>query len=301
MNSRMDRYNETNEEIVVEKTMTRSIKNKDLYNSVYSDEFSRARTNNNIRVIDSNNKDIDINKIKKYIDSLNANNEVKKKRIFQLNEENTEQKNNEEEIRDYDINSVIEKARQNRGVNYQEERYKKLHNTQFDILSELNINKEIIEDNEIEFNTNERTLIDLINTVTIHKDDMGLLDELTGGDENTEIIEPMKQTLLQTNEFKEDLKQEIIKEMEEKKQQEEIMKTKELVSIKESQIKDNIDKSFYTNSMTFSKEDFEGFEELEKSVKKNNVLAIISLVLLFVAVIVTLFVISNYVFNLGLF
>jgi len=301
MNSRMDRYNETNEEIVVEKTMTRSIKNKDLYNSVYSDEFSRARTNNNIRVIDSNNKDIDINKIKKYIDSLNANNEVKKKRVFQLNEENTEQKNNEEEIRDYDINSVIEKARQNRGVNYQEERYKKLHNTQFDILSELNINKEIIEDNEIEFNTNERTLIDLINTVTIHKDDMGLLDELTGGDENTEIIEPMKQTLLQTNEFKEDLKQEIIKEMEEKKQQEEIMKTKELVSIKEAQIKDNIDKSFYTNSMTFSKEDFEGFEELEKSVKKNNVLAIISLVLLFVAVIVTLFVISNYVFNLGLF
>ena len=282
MNSRMDRYNETNEEIVVEKTMTRSIKNKDLYNSVYSDEFSRARTNNNIRVIDSNNKDIDINKIKKYIDSLNANNEVKKKRVFQLN-------------------SVIEKARQNRGVNYQEERYKKLHNTQFDILSELNINKEIIEDNEIEFNTNERTLIDLINTVTIHKDDMGLLDELTGGDENTEIIEPMKQTLLQTNEFKEDLKQEIIKEMEEKKQQEEIMKTKELVSIKEAQIKDNIDKSFYTNSMTFSKEDFEGFEELEKSVKKNNVLAIISLVLLFVAVIVTLFVISNYVFNLGLF
>ena len=45
-------------------------------------------------------------------------------------------------------------------------------------------------------------------------------------------------------------------------------KTEELVNLKEKM--SDLDKSFYTNSMTFSKDDFEGFDELEKSVKKSS-------------------------------
>ena len=53
--------------------------------------------------------------------------------------------------------------------------------------------------------------------------------------------------------------------------------------------------------MSFSKEDFEGFEELEKSVKKNNTLTTIGIIMLCIVVLGTLVVIANYVFNLGLF
>ena len=63
----------------------------------------------------------------------------------------------------------------------------------------------------------------------------------------------------------------------------------------------DLDNSFFTSSMSFSKEDFEGFEELEKSVKKNNALTKVMLGLLVLFIIITLVVITNYVFNLGLF
>ena len=53
--------------------------------------------------------------------------------------------------------------------------------------------------------------------------------------------------------------------------------------------------------MKFSKEDFEGFDELEKSVKKNSALTVILLILLVFFIIGTLIVIANYIFNLGLF
>ena len=50
-----------------------------------------------------------------------------------------------------------------------------------------------------------------------------------------------------------------------------------------------------------SKEDFEGFEELEKSVKKSGRFATIGIVLLCLARLATLVVIANYIFELGLF
>ena len=58
-----------------------------------------------------------------------------------------------------------------------------------------------------------------------------------------------------------------------------------------------IDKSFYTNSMTFSKADFEGFEDLEKSTKKSGIftkIAIVFIVLMFIATIV---LILNFVLD----
>ena len=62
-----------------------------------------------------------------------------------------------------------------------------------------------------------------------------------------------------------------------------------------------IDKSFFTNSFAFSKEDFEGFEDLEKSVKKNNTLTKIMMSLLVIFIIISVVIIVNYVFKLGLF
>ena len=294
MNSRMERYNETLDEI----SETRTSKNKELYDTISNGEFSRVKTNSNFKVIETNGNNIDMEKIKKYIANLNQKPVAKRENLFtEIHEEKV--KEEKVEPRDYDINSVLEKARQGREINYERDRYKKLHNTQYDILNQLKMyEKKDYEESELEeFNTDERTLIDLINTVTIHKDDMGLLDELKSKDEeNTEVVPPMKPDI-----DKEDLKKEIIKEIEENEKNKELEKTQELKNLKEKESVSDIDKSFYTNSMTFSKEDFEGFEELEKSVKKNNVLVVVSLIVLIISILGTMVVIANYVFNLGLF
>ena len=294
MNSRMERYNETLDEI----SETRTSKNKKLYDTISNGEFSRVKTNSNFKVIETNGNNIDMEKIKKYIANLNQKPVAKRENLFtEIHEEKV--KEEKVEPRDYDINSVLEKARQGREINYERDRYKKLHNTQYDILNQLKMyEKKDYEESELEeFNTDERTLIDLINTVTIHKDDMGLLDELKSKDEeNTEVVPPMKPDI-----DKEDLKKEIKKEIEEKEKNKELEKTQELKNLKEKESVSDIDKSFYTNSMTFSKEDFEGFEELEKSVKKNNVLVVVSLIVLIISILGTMVVIANYVFNLGLF
>ena len=293
MNSRMERYNEVDNET----SETRINKNKNLYDTISSGEFSRVKTNSNFKVIDTGGNNIDMEKIKKYVASMNQKTVTKRENLFTDIRENeiTEKKF---EQRDYDINSVLEKARAGREVNYERDRYKKLHNTQYDILNQLKMyeKNEYSEEEMDEFNTDERTLIDLINTVTIHKDDMGLLDELKGDAEETEVVPAMK-----SEEIKEDLKREIIKEIEEKEKEKEIERTQELASLKEKEPVSGIDKSFYTNSMSFSKEDFEGFEELEKTVKKNSVLVIISLIILVISILGTMVVIANYVFNLGLF
>ena len=294
MNSRMERYNEDDSVI----SETRTSKNKNLYDTISNGDFSRVQTNSNFKIIETGGNNIDMEKIKKYITSMNQKSAPKRENLFtEIHEE--EVKEEKVEPRDYDINSVLEKARQGREINYERDRYKKLHNTQYDILSQLKMyeKKEYEEEELEEFNTDERTLIDLINTVTIHKDDVGLLDELKGdATDEAELVPPMK-----PDKVKEDLKREIIKEIEEDQKNKELEKTQELKNLKDKEVVNGIDKSFYTNSMTFSKEDFEGFEELEKSVKKNNVLVIISLIVLVISILGTLLVIANYVFNLGLF
>ena len=50
--------------------------------------------------------------------------------------------------------------------------------------------------------------------------------------------------------------------------------------------------------MAFSKDDFEGFEELEKTVKKNNNMVKTSIVLLSLLAVATVIVILKYVLNL---
>ena len=290
MNSRMDRYNN---EITETRSTSRVNKNTSLYDDIKRSELSRVSANSNIKVIEGNHKTIDLNKIRKYIAE---NNKVQTERrntlVLPVKEEIYEEKKEEKKV--YDINSVLEKARQSRELDYENERYKKLRLEEDDILKRIKSYeesklKEEEEKEELELNTGERTLIDLINTVTVHKGDINLLEELTGKD-GEEVTAPIKE---------EQQKNDILKEIEIKKIETEKEKTQELVNLKQK-IND-IDKSFYTNSMSFSKEDFEGFEELEKSVKKNNVLTTIGIIMLCIVVLGTLVVIANYVFNLGLF
>lgn len=285
MSSRMDRYNNEVEENV----NSRVDKNTSLYEDIKRSSFSRVTNNDNIRVIESNGKTIDINKIRKYI--LENKEEPRVRKIITVPEEKVETSKVSEEKKVYDINSVLEKARKSRELDYENERHKKISEQGYNVLNKLKeYEKEEDSYEEEGLNTEERTLVDLINTVTVHKGEVNLLEELMSSDKDEEVTSPIKE---------EQEKSSLLTEIQSKQNIKETEKTQELVNLKQK-IND-IDKSFYTNSMSFSKEDFEGFEELEKSVKKSGRFATIGIILLCVASLMTLVVIANYIFELGLF
>ncbi|MFA7688519.1 MAG: hypothetical protein WCX96_00300 [Bacilli bacterium] len=197
----------------------------------------------------------------------------------------------EEEVMEekvYDINSIIEKAKQNRELDDNG----RLKNTSYDILSKLNISNTIIQDTdeikEQKAETEKEELKTLIDTVTSHEHTKTatLLSDLLPDNDNTIVTEALSETV--TTETT------IVKEKEEFSN-DELKKEKE-DSINEEFKEDKIDKSFFTGSYKFTKNDIEGLENINKTVKSNNTIIRILLFLLGVIVtIVVLFIANNYI------
>ena len=78
MNSRMERYNEDDSVI----SETRTSKNKNLYDTISNGDFSRVQTNSNFKVIETGGNNIDMEKIKKYITSMNQKPAPKREKLF---------------------------------------------------------------------------------------------------------------------------------------------------------------------------------------------------------------------------
>lgn len=276
-------------------------KNTSLYEDVKRSELSRVKNNTNVRIIEQNGKTIDLEKIRKYINEVNNEPRSKRSVLSIPKEEDTiESKPTPEKV--YDINSVLEKARSGREVEYSSERYKKVRSDEYDILSKIKIYEDVKDDisDTPELNTEEKTIVDLINTVTIHKGELNLLEELMGEGETTKpISEEQKDLSFKDVIDKETTSESLISEKVMDENTKEFEKTKELVDLKEKMT--DIDNSFYTSSMKFNKDDFEGFEELEKSVKKGSFFKVILIIILVLSILASLVIMANYVFNLGLF
>lgn len=276
-------------------------KNTSLYEDVKRSELSRVKNNTNVRIIEQNGKTIDLEKIRKYINEVNNEPRSKRSVLSIPKEEKTiESKPAPEKV--YDINSVLEKARSGREVEYSSERYKKVRSDEYDILSKIKMYEDVKEDIDEtpELNTEEKTIVDLINTVTVHKGDLNLLEELMGEGETTKpISEEQKDLSFKDVIDKETTSESLVSEKVMNENTKEFEKTKELVNLKEKMT--DIDNSFYTSSMKFNKDDFEGFEELEKSVKKGSFFKVILIIILVLSILASLVIMANYVFNLGLF
>lgn len=276
-------------------------KNTSLYEDVKRSELSRVKNNTNVRIIEQNGKTIDLEKIRKYINEVNNEPRSKRSVLSIPKEEKTiESKPTPEKV--YDINSVLEKARSGREVEYSSERYKKVRSDEYDILSKIKMYEDVKEDIDEtpELNTEEKTIVDLINTVTVHKGGLNLLEELMGEGETTKpISEEQKDLSFKDVIDKETTSESLISEKVMNENTKEFEKTKELVNLKEKMT--DIDNSFYTSSMKFNKDDFEGFEELEKSVKKGSFFKVVLIIILVLSILASLVIMANYVFNLGLF
>lgn len=197
--------------------MSRVKKNQSIYTNTDMSELSRIRTNNNVSVISDSVKGVDIEKIKRYVYSNDDLDETRKRISLELPPEEKIIVTRKEE-KTYDINSVLETARDKREVDYAEDRHRKLNNTQIDILKRIKIKEEqqaAIDDDITgpidELNTEEKTLVDLIKNIQINSKNNSkkadLLDELMGDSEFTNVIPPMGENNVQDSES---LKNELI-------------------------------------------------------------------------------------------
>lgn len=328
MSSRMEKYENNSLD-----SMSRTKRNQDIYNVSDMSELSRIKTNTNVSVIADASKEIDIEKIKKYIENMNTDSEEHKKRIsIQLPEEHEEQIKEKVE-KDYDINSVLERARDKRETDYELERHRKLNSNGYDILKSIQIKEESSEDKTEpidELNTQEKTIVELIQNIQNgnsqeknKKDDTeDLFGELMGKNENTIVMAPIDNEEKNRENIKEALLNitedlETIKESLNDKTVDRQKNSDELLSIDDSnkyesedgdadsdeseQEKIVADKSFYTNSLSFNKTDFEGFEDLEKNQKKGNVFAKIAVTLIILLLLATIFLILNFLLDWNIF
>lgn len=301
--------------------MSRTSRNQHIYTSNDLNELSRIKTNTNVSVISDATKTIDLDKIRKYLEAKNEATEEKYQRISLELPKEEEVVIVKREEKDYDIKSVLERAKENREVDYEIDRHRKINNTQIDILKSIKIReqKQPVDEDILEpideLNTEEKTLVDLIQNIQGNKTESKkeLFADLMGDPDDTMVLgqkDELKEMLLDMtqdlesikepeNEFTQEINMEKLKIIEDTSEEseddsEEEDNTDEVPDIKE------VDKSFYTNSIMFDKNDFEGFDELEKESKKSSFLAKFAVLVVVLMLLGTIFLIANFVFDLNL-
>lgn len=269
MDSRMDKYYKSLNNIG-----KRSQKNEELYKEVNKQTLEDFNVNSNVSVLSDNGTSINLDDLRELLDKKYSSSNKRKKLEFDL--PNVEEDIELEKTKEYDINAVLEKAHENKVVDYEKERLKKIRDTQYDILKGLNLKNEEVEE---DVSPEEKKLMTLINTITANElnqeNNMNPLDlfEDLKGNEDTQVL-----PALGTN-------------------------TKVYDTNKASNIvkKDNqIDNSFYTKSFNLSKNDFEDFKDLEDDVKSNKIIVIILTIVIIVALLVGIFVFLNIYFKWGI-
>lgn len=236
MSSRMNKYYE-NADI----KNSRYYKNEDLYKEINKSELNSYEVKSNATILGENKNEIDVEKIKKILDTKYSN--TPKRRTIRL-EETPQEEEIKEITKEYDINIFLEKAKEQKVDNYEEERLKRLRDTQFDILKNLNVEKK----EDIEDDIEEDNLKSLINTIAYNENSksntdssLDILSDLKGNDD-TEVLDGFKD------------------EIKEKKNEE-----------KKSNITDTqMINSFYTSSNAIKQKDFEDMEDFSKSIESNN-------------------------------
>ena len=272
-------YDEENNNIAL-----RERKNKNLYENINDYEVEDYEIKTNATVLDNNAKNIDVEKIKKILDTK-YNKQPKRRSIVVDEEDYQEPDISLDETREYDINAILEKARSEKEVDYEKERLKKIRDTQYDILNSLDIDTEKKEEPTEEKNE----LMDLINTITAkelevknQKEDLDPLDILTDlkGSDNTVVVDGVHE-------------------------EESVNETSPIMSLEEAdKIKPTIMENKtqdLTNTLQFTQSDFDDFNDLKKEVKSSRALIYIVIVIVCLILIAGVIIFLNKFLNLSLF
>ena len=88
-------------------SMSRTKRNQGIYSSTDMSELSRIKTNTNVSVISDAPKEIDLDKIRNYVASMNDEKEEKRSRVSLELPKEEEVVVERKEIKEYDINSIL--------------------------------------------------------------------------------------------------------------------------------------------------------------------------------------------------
>jgi len=289
MQTRMEKYNDAHEEIG-----SRSKRNEDLYKKISDLDIDRYTVKANATVLGSNANAIDVEHIKKILDSKYNADTPKRKSII-IPENDDEVTLDTIETKEYDINAILEKAKEQENVDYEKERFKKIRDTQYDILKDLNINKDNSNksSNQDDDVPDKDELMKLINTITQKElenqkknenEAFDLFPELKGS-EDTVVLEAMGDNL--ENSYISSQSPKVTFEKEEDNSEESSDET--------------LDKSFYTTSTVFTKSDFDDFDDLKKEVKGHKLALIIITLIVIIALVVGIFLLLNNFLGLNFF
>ena len=291
MQTRMEKYTDAHEEVGL-----RFKKNEDLYKTISEEELNNYNVKTNATVIDNNGTNIDVEHIKRILETR-YNSAPKRKSIVVPEDEQT-QNLDVIETKEYDINLILQKAKEQENSDYDKNRFKKLRDTQYDILKDLNLSEPKKNEKDDDKPVEKDELMNLINTITQKElenreknssDPLDLFPDLKGNDD-TVVLEGMKDELneyFSSNEItlSEEIKNEVKDDVKE-----------------QSEITDNsLDNSFYTTSTVFTQSDFDDFEDLKKEVKGNKILLIIVTVLIIAGLLVGIFLLLNNFLGINFF
>lgn len=331
MQSRMDKYYDGEVEETI--SSSRVKRNEKLYKEVSNLELEDFDLNSNVSVIGNNTDNININDIKNILDK--KYHEHPRKKSFGDTKEMQLPEIHLDETREYDINSILEKAKEKKEVNYEEDRLKKIRNTQYDILKSLDIieDEEEIEDNDskehrddktpvVTDSENEKKLHDLIDTITAKEmienesklevtgemDPLDILSDLRGDDESTKVMGMLSEELEAADSENEriikgntlGIEKEPVVVNDEKTETEEISLDKEKKNKKDGKIT-NIDNSFVGNTTTFTQSDFDDFNDLKEDMHITKIIIRILIFTIIIIFIVALVILANKYLGLGLF
>lgn len=313
MESRVNKYSTNDNEV-----LSRTKKNQRLYSEI-GDELNKPYDlNSNSVVLENNPKTIDIDKLKDMLDKQYKE-EIKSKSLASLDGISEVSQINLNETREYDINAILSKAKEERKSDYEEDRLKKLRNTQLDILNGLNIeNQKHDEEVSISVSKEEgnklKSLIDTINLTeeinqTKAMDPLDLLSDLKGNNDETKVdgVQELTQEImkkaqeLDTNQI-EKVHDELEKELNSDTAKIDNL-TKNLKGIMEESNKKDLSKtdSFYTTSSMITKNDFDDFSDLKEDITATKVVVKILIVVVILAFICGVVFLLNQILDWGLF
>ena len=288
----MNRYHNNDEQ----ETSKRIDKNRRIYKSIKDEEIGDIDISDNVSVINADTTNLNIDDLRAMLDKkyreTNSN--------INLEAEEIEIDEEKEITKEYDLKKVIDEARNKRNKDYDIDRFKKLRESEYEILESLNLPKseKVKEHVPLTVDGEEEMLKTLIETINIEelkrKEEISLMDDLMGSD-NTEVLDPIsddteatikKPTLIEELEKTKQLsKKDIQNAMEEEK-----------IEVEEQPLVN----TFYTGNLSIKDSDLSEFDDLEKELKSNGALikTLIALVVLIVLVVGVYFL--NKYFDLGL-
>ena len=279
---RMDRYKE--EDTISEK---RSNKNKDLYQNINA-KYTNITDVTNANVYEINNTSESNTTREKYRQLKNYSmQEPISKEKKELNDFNHLYPKTERKV--YDINSVLEEARENKQEDDALDEKRKLKHTSYNVLAGVNI-EELLkyreEKKKREITEEEKEIRDLVDTIA-SKTLAGELDKETTVD--------LLRDLMATNAFDkveasseigtidEETKDDTTTELSSEELEDKLKEVDE-EAIKSKRV-DKVDTDFYTRSMDLSEEDFETDQELAKKTLSTPFKVLLVLLILILIVI----------------